>query len=93
MRTALYARVSTQRQAQAQTQTVEQQLERLKSHADQQSWPIPIDLIFRDDGYSGASLKRPGLDRLRDRAAAREVDQVLMTITLRSLLKMRNEMK
>jgi len=77
MRTALYARVSTQRQAQAQT--VEQQLDRLKSHADQQSWPISLDLIFRDDGYSGASLKRPGLDRLRDRAAAREVDQVLIT--------------
>jgi site-specific DNA recombinase len=77
MRVALYARVSTQRQAQAQT--VEQQLERLKKYADEQGWPIPIENVFRDDGYSGASLKRPGLDRLRDRASARTLDRVLLT--------------
>jgi site-specific DNA recombinase len=77
MRVALYARVSTQRQAQAQT--VDQQLERLKRYADEQGWPVPIENVFRDDGYSGASLKRPGLDRLRDRAADRTLDQVLLT--------------
>ena len=54
MRVALYARVSTRRQAQAQT--VEQQLERLMGHARQQGWDVPLDRIFRDDGYSGASL-------------------------------------
>src|SRR3954451_17133289 len=77
MRVALYARVSTQRQAQAQT--VEQQLDRLKKYADEQGWPIPIENVFREDGYRGASLKRPGLDRLRDRAAARTLDRVLLT--------------
>ena len=77
MRIAFYARVSTQRQAQAQT--VEQQLERLKRYADEQSLAVPVEHIFRDDGYSGASLKRPGLDRLRDRAAARNLDLVLIT--------------
>jgi site-specific DNA recombinase len=35
--------------------------------------------IFRDDGYRGASLRRPGLDRLRDAVAAGEVDRVLLT--------------
>ena len=35
--------------------------------------------IFRDDGYSGASLKRPGLERLRDRAAMRQLDCILIT--------------
>lgn len=35
--------------------------------------------MFRDDGYSGASLKRPGLDRLRDRVADRTLDRVLLT--------------
>ena len=35
--------------------------------------------IFRDDGYSGATLNRPGLDRLRDAARAGEVTQVLVT--------------
>ena len=77
MRAALYARVSTQRQAQAQT--VEQQMRRLTDHAQQQGWEMPPDQIFRDDGYSGASLRRPGLDRLRDRVAARSLDVVLIT--------------
>ena len=77
MRVALYARVSTRRQAQAQT--VEQQLECLTSHARQQGWDVALDHIFRDDGYSGASLRRPGLDRLRDRAADRALDLVVIT--------------
>jgi DNA invertase Pin-like site-specific DNA recombinase len=77
MRVALYARVSTRRQAQAQT--VEQQLERLRGHTRQQGWDVPLDHIFRDDGYGGASLRRPGLDRLRDRAAARTLDLVVIT--------------
>ena len=77
MRVALYARVSTQRQAQAQT--VEQQIERLTDHVGQQGWDIPLEHVFRDDGYSGASLRRPGLDRLRDRAADRSLDLVVIT--------------
>jgi site-specific DNA recombinase len=77
MRVALYVRVSTQRQAQAQT--VEQQIERLTGHARQQGWDVPLDRVFRDDGYSGASLRRPGLDRLRDCAVARSLDLVLIT--------------
>ena len=77
MRVALYARVSTQRQAQAQT--VEQQIERLNGHAHQQGWDVSLDHVFRDDGHSGASLRRPGLDRLRDRAAARSLDLVVIT--------------
>jgi site-specific DNA recombinase len=77
MRVALYTRVSTQHQAQAQT--VEQQIERLVNEAHQQGWEVPLDQIFRDDGYSGASLRRPGLDRLRDRAAACALDLILIT--------------
>ena len=77
MRVALYVRVSTQRQA--QTQSLEQQLERLHTYAAQQGWSAPSEHMFRDDGYSGASLKRPGLDQLRDLAAARELDLVLST--------------
>ena len=81
MRVALYARVSTQRQAQAQTQTqtVEQQMERLTGHVRGQGWAVPLEQVFRDDGYSGASLRRPGLDRLRDCAAARSLDLILIT--------------
>jgi site-specific DNA recombinase len=67
MRIAVYIRVSTQRQA--QMQTIEQQLESLQSHFQLHGWDWREDCVFRDDGYSGASLKRPGLDRLRDHVA------------------------
>jgi site-specific DNA recombinase len=81
MRVALYVRVSTQRQA--QQQNVEQQVERLythlAAHAAQEGWEVGEDDIFRDDGYSGATLRRPGLDRLRDAVAARALDLVLVT--------------
>ena len=77
MRIAIYARVSTQ--CQAQTQTIDQQIDRLRAHIEAQGWQLPEGNVFRDDGYSGASLKRPGLDRLRDRAAMASFDRVLVT--------------
>lgn len=77
MSIAVYVRVSTQRQAQAQT--IEQQLQRLKNHIQVQGWELREEHIFRDDGYSGASLNRPGLDRLRDAVRAGEVDRVWVT--------------
>jgi site-specific DNA recombinase len=77
MTVAAYVRVSTQRQAQAQT--IEQQLDRLCAHLRNQSVELASEGIFRDDGYSGATLNRPGLDRLRDAVRAGEVEQVLVT--------------
>ena len=74
---AAYARVSTQRQAQANT--TEQQLERLRAYAQAQGWGLPAENVFRDDGYSGATLRRPGLDRLRDAAASARLDCILIT--------------
>jgi site-specific DNA recombinase len=40
---------------------------------------MPSEYIFRDEGYSGANLKRPGLDRLRDMIATAALDRVLIT--------------
>jgi site-specific DNA recombinase len=77
MRVAIYARVSTQRQALAQT--IEQQFERLIAYVTQQGWDLAEENIFRDDGYSGTGLNRPGLDQLRDRVSAGELDLVLLT--------------
>jgi site-specific DNA recombinase len=77
MRCAIYVRVSTQRQAQAQT--IDQQIDRLRTHLADRGWQLPEGHVFRDDGYSGASLKRPGLDRLRDRAALASFDAVFVT--------------
>ena len=72
MRAAVYARVSTTRQAQAQT--IEQQLDRLREAVAGRGWALEEQHVYRDDGYSGASLGRPGLDRLRDHAALAELD-------------------
>jgi site-specific DNA recombinase len=78
MEVALYVRVSTTRQQ--QTQTIEQQLARLRAHvATQPDWHLAEEHIYRDDGYSGAKLNRPGLDRLRDRAALAAFERVLLT--------------
>ncbi len=77
MNIAMYVRVSTQRQA--QTQTIEQQLHLLREYSQNQGWEWNEEHIFRDDGYSGASLRRPGLDRLRDHVRNAAFDRVLVT--------------
>ena len=77
MTVAIYVRVSTQRQAQAQT--IEQQLERLRAHLRDQSIELASEGIFRDDGYSGATLNRPGLDRLRDAVRLGQINRLLVT--------------
>jgi site-specific DNA recombinase len=77
MRIAVYVRVSTQ--TPCQTQSIEHQLQRLRAHVQTQGWELPDEHVFRDDGYSGASLNRPGLDRLRERIAQRAFDRVLIT--------------
>jgi site-specific DNA recombinase len=80
MRIAIYARVSTSHQV--DHQTIEQQLERLAAHVRAhaaEGWTLEPTHIFRDDGYSGAALARPGLDRLRDAVKGREIDRVLVT--------------
>ena len=78
MKVALYVRVSTGRQA--QNQTIEQQLERLQAAVESHpEWQLSTTHIYRDDGYSGATLNRPGLDRLREQAAMAAFEQVLIT--------------
>lgn len=74
---AVYVRVSTLTQAQAQT--IEQQLQRLRTHIETQGWQLLDDHIFRDDGHSGASLNRPGLDKLRDAVRWGEIERLLIT--------------
>ncbi|HEU5229000.1 MAG TPA: recombinase family protein, partial [Ktedonobacteraceae bacterium] len=77
MNIAVYVRVSTQRQAQAQT--IEQQLDSLQKYHEAQGWVWQEEHIFRDDGYSGAKLRRPGLDRLREQVGRAVFDKVIIT--------------
>jgi site-specific DNA recombinase len=79
MRVAMYARVSTTRQA--QEHSIEQQLERLHTHAaaHEQAWEVRAEHVYQDAGVSGRSMRRPGLDALRDAVAAGALDLVLIT--------------
>ena len=73
VRCALYARVSSDKQE--QEATIQSQREALRRHAGDKGYNVVSE--FLDDGHSGATLQRPGLDRLRDLVAAGDVDLVL----------------
>jgi site-specific DNA recombinase len=76
MRAAIYARVSTPRQA--RERNTDQQVTRLERYAEQKGWALHGERVYLDEGYSGASLSRPGLDALRDAAAMAEFEVVLV---------------
>jgi site-specific DNA recombinase len=74
--TAIYARVST---AQQEKQgTIASQVAALASYAADHGLTVAPDHHYLDEGYSGARLDRPGLERLRDAAWRGELDQVLI---------------
>jgi site-specific DNA recombinase len=73
---AMYARVSTAQQE--QQGTIQSQLAALTAYATTQGWKIAPEHTYIDDGYSGARLDRPGLERLRDAAWRGELDAVLI---------------
>ena len=73
MRVGLYARVSTERQQ--ERGTVGSQLEALRAAAQADGHEVIEEFV--DDGYSGARLDRPALDRLRDAAEAGVLDGVV----------------
>ena len=73
---ALYARVSSDRKV--EDGTIESQLASLHAYVEAEGCGLDADLIFTDDGFSGATLARPGLDALRDRAMVGIIDQILV---------------
>ena len=74
MRAAIYARVSTERQE--RQQTIDSQLDALRAWAEAANHELTDAHVFRDEGYSGSRLDRPGLDALRDAVRDGEVDVV-----------------
>jgi len=78
MRAALYARVSTDRQA--EKYGIPSQIEALMKRSLERDWTPVFDGdkdAFIDDGYSGAELDRPALNRLRQVVREGRVDAVL----------------
>jgi site-specific DNA recombinase len=73
-RIALYARVSSDQQVRGNT--VASQLAALRERIAAAGLSVAPGDEFVDDGYSGTTLLRPALERLRDAAAAGVIDQV-----------------
>lgn len=71
---AIYARVSSDQQAEAGT--IESQIGVLQERLEQDGLVVAEELTFVDEGYSGASLIRPGLERLRDVVAMQGIDRL-----------------
>ena len=74
MRAVLYARVSSKDQAE-EGYSLQDQLRTLRGWAESNGYEVVEEVT--DPGYSGASLERPGLGRVRDLVAAGGVDLVL----------------
>ena len=73
--TALYARVSSEQQA--ETGTIRSQISTILERIAKDGHGTPLnELQFVDDGYSGANLVRPALERLRDAAFNGAVDRL-----------------
>jgi site-specific DNA recombinase len=73
---AIYARVSSEQQREAHT--IASQTAALIEWAKTLDLEVPKAWIFEDDGYSGATLERPGLERIRDLAADGQIQIVLV---------------
>jgi site-specific DNA recombinase len=73
---AIYARVSSEQQREAHT--IGSQTTALIEWAKTLDLEVPTAWIFEDDGYSGATLERPGLERVRDLAAEGQITAVLV---------------
>src|SRR4051794_21774012 len=74
IRAALYARVSSDQQA--EQHTIASQVAALLTRAAADGYEIAPELRFLDDGQSSANLIRPALERLRDLVAMAAIDVV-----------------
>lgn len=61
MKTAIYVRVSTLEQAE-EGYSIEEQIDKLSKYCEAKDWTITK--IYKDPGFSGSNLNRPGLNEL-----------------------------
>src|SRR5882762_6344697 len=73
--TAIYARVSSEQQR--EENTIASQTASLIEFAQAHDLEVPKEWVFEDEGYSGATLERPGLERVRDLAIEGQIQVVL----------------
>src|SRR6266496_2653042 len=71
---ALYARVSSEKQA--QDDTIASQIAALENRIEADGNKLLNEFKFIDNGYSGSHLVRPALEKLRDKVAAGEIEKI-----------------
>ncbi len=71
---AIYARVSSEQQAEAAT--IDSQVDALQGRIAADGLTLETEMRFLDEGYRGATLIRPALERLRDVAATGAIDRL-----------------
>jgi site-specific DNA recombinase len=74
MQAAIYARVSSEQQAEAHT--IARQVAALRERVTADGLVLPAAMQLLDEGYSGATLVRSALERLRAAAAAGSIDRL-----------------
>ena len=74
---AIYARVSSDQQK--ENHTIQSQTAALIEYANTHGYAVPSQWQFQDEGYSGATLLRPGLEAVRDLPAAGQIAAVLVS--------------
>jgi site-specific DNA recombinase len=63
---------------QKENKTIGSQVDELLSFAAEHGYVVPEEYVFKDEGYSGAILVRPGLERVRDLSAEGQIQAVLI---------------
>ena len=74
---AIYTRVSSEQQR--EEKTIASQTASLIEFAKSHDLEVLAEWVFEDEGYSGATLERPGLERVRDLAAEGQIELCLRT--------------
>ena len=73
---AIYARVSSDQQK--EDKTIASQTSAVREFAASQGYSVPAEWVFEDEGVSGATLLRPGLEHVRDLVAEGQIQAVLV---------------
>jgi site-specific DNA recombinase len=71
---AIYARVSSEQQA--EDHTIASQVAALRARVAEDGLELPVEREFLDEGYSGATLVRPALEQVRDLIASGGIDRL-----------------
>ena len=73
---AIYARVSSEKQK--EENTIASQTSLLREYAQEHGYVVPKEFILEDEGYTGSTLARPALERLRDLVTEGQIEFVLV---------------